>query len=62
MTFEQWFTSQQKDSFALRAEYFYEDVCLKISNERKAALMKAWLEVAYNEGIAEGLKMAGEIK
>ena len=47
--FEDWFYSRQDKSFALRAEYFYEDVNME-SSSMKNQLMKEWLKEAFEAG------------
>ena len=49
MNFEDWFYSRQGESFALRAEYFYEDAHAQESSMRDR-LMKEWLKEAFEAG------------
>ena len=51
MTFEQWlYDRMDSGSFALRAEYFYDDLEADIPKDRKAMRMLAWLEAAFEAG------------
>ena len=51
MTFEQWFyDSKGTGSFALRAEYFFDDLEADISKSKKSERMIAWMEAAFEAG------------
>ena len=51
MTFEQWlYDRMDSGSFALRAEYFFDDLEADISKAKKSERMIAWMEAAFEAG------------
>ena len=53
--FNEWFYGRAENSYALIAEYFYEDV--QTGNEK---ILKLWMETAYAQGFSAGFKEASK--
>lgn len=48
--FESWFYGREEENFALRAEYFYQDVVDPMGELTRMATLREWMKAAFDAG------------